>query len=367
MLRLYSLQLTNFRNYSTLTFQPGQNINLLIGKNGSGKTNLLDAIHFLALTKGAVSSTDADYIKETETQAVVRGLFQFNNEEVEIASAIQTGQKKIFKVNQQDYPKLSQHIGRIPLVIILPDDVDLVREGSELRRKFFDSFISQQDSSYLENLIRYGNILKQRNSFLKNMAESGKTDPVLVDTYNAMLAPLGFQLYIKRKSFIQQFESYFIESYQNLVLHEKVELHYTTTVTTEAEYLNQLKASFNKDLLLQRTSFGIHRDDYHFKLGDGDLKKLGSQGQKKSFVLALKLAQANWLQNAKGFFPLLLMDDVFDKLDNHRIEKLLQNLPKNTQIFISDARPDRTLPLFQQVGLSAKVFHVEDGNLLAHE
>jgi DNA replication and repair protein RecF len=367
MLRLHSLQLTNFRNYATLTFQPGQHINLLIGKNGSGKTNLLEAIHFLALTKGAVSSTDADYIKETEIQAVVRGLFQFNNQEIEIVSAMQAGQKKIFRVNQQDYPKLSQHIGRIPLVIILPDDVDLVREGSELRRKFFDSFISQQDTTYLENLIRYGNILKQRNSFLKNMSETGKADRVLADTYDAMLAPLGYQLYIKRKTFVQQFESYFVASYQNLVQHEKVELHYTTNVTTETEYLNQLKVNFNKDLQLQRTFFGIHRDDYHFKLGNGDLKKLGSQGQKKSFVLALKLAQANWLQNAKGYYPLLLLDDVFDKLDNHRIEKLLQNLPTNAQIFISDARPDRTLSLFQQLKLSAQVFHVEGGNLQPHE
>jgi len=360
------LYLLNFKNYSEATVSFSPNLNVLVGKNGSGKTNLLEAIYFLDFTKAAINSNDQYCIQEGKAQKVIRGKFSINNKDHELTCGLQPGQKKVFREDGVDYTKLTEHIGKYPVVLVLPDDVDLVKEGSEPRRKFFDGIISQLDKTYLENSINYNHCLKQRNSLLKMFAESGKPDWTMIEAYDEILISLGEKIFEKRKEVLTEFLPAFQKYYQFLVENETVDLQYSSALAKQ-NFKNGLQESRNKDLALQRTSFGIHRDDYLFTLGNGDLKRLGSQGQQKSFVLAMKFAQAEILKNHKGFSPILLLDDVFDKLDSTRIEKLLNLFPTFGQIFLTDARPDRTLHLLDSVNLSKTIFRIEKGEIAADE
>ncbi len=360
------LYLLNFKNYSETTFLFSPNLNVLVGKNGSGKTNLLEAIYFLAFTKGAIASSDQHCIREGEIQSVIRGKFSIENKEHELTCGLQAGQKKIFREDGIDYTKLTEHIGKYPVVLVLPDDADLVKEGSEARRKFFDGIISQLDKNYLEDSIQYNHCIKQRNSLLKMFAESGKPDWAMVDAYDAILVSLGMKIFEQRQKSLKEFQPSFQKQYQFLVEGEHVALHYSSQLQKQ-EFKKGLYESRSKDLALQRTSFGIHRDEYVFTLGTGDLKRLGSQGQQKSFVLALKLAQAEMMKNNKGFYPILLLDDIFDKLDSTRIEKLLQLFSTFDQIFLTDARPDRTLYLVESVNLPKTIFRIEKGTVTTDE
>jgi DNA replication and repair protein RecF len=360
------LYLLNFKNYSETTVSFSPKLNVLVGKNGSGKTNLLEAIYFLAFTKSAIASSDQHCIRDGEVQSVIRGKFSIENKSREVTCGLQTGLKKIVREDGADYTKLTEHIGKYPVVLVLPDDVDLVKEGSESRRKFFDGIISQLDKNYLEDSIQYNHCLKQRNSLLKMFAESGKPDWAMVDAYDAVLASLGIKIFEKRKRSLKEFLPSFQKYYQFLVEDEQVDLHYSSQLEKQ-EFKDGLHQSRGKDLALQRTSFGVHRDDYVFSLGTGDLKRLGSQGQQKSFVLALKLAQGEMMKNNKGFYPILLLDDVFDKLDSARIEKLLQLFSTFGQIFLTDARPDRTLHLLESVNLPKTVFRIEKGAITTNE
>jgi DNA replication and repair protein RecF len=249
--------------------------------------------------------------------------------------------------------------------LAVPDDADLVKDSSEARRKFFDSLISQLDKTYLDNLIQYNHCMKQRNSLLKMFAESGRQDWAMVESYDAVLVPLGWAIFQKRLAFLQEFLHEFQKYYRVLVADEKVDLQYDSRLT-EKDFAGALRETRAKDLALQRTSFGIHRDDFVFTLRNGDLKRLGSQGQQKSFVLAMKLAQMQILKEHKGFYPILLLDDVFDKLDTSRIERLLNVFPTFGQLFLTDARPDRTLQLLEAAGLARKTFRVESGQLVEH-
>lgn len=360
------LHLLNFKNYveAAVSFSP--KLNVLIGKNGSGKTNLVDAIHFLSFTKGAISTSDQHYIKEGQLQTILRGNFTIDGKIQDVSSSLQAGQKKIFRENGLDYSKLSDHIGKYPVVLVVPDDVDLVKEGSESRRRFFDSLISQLDKLYLENLIRYNHCLKQRNSLLKMFAESGKQDWAMLESYDEVLINLGNSIFTKRELFLHEYLVDFQRYYQLLVASETVDLTYSSGLKTQNVKAGLLETR-SKDLALQRTSFGIHRDDFVFTLGTGDLKRLGSQGQQKSFVLAMKLAQLETVRRHKGFYPILLLDDVFDKLDSERIQQLLQLFPTFGQIVLTDARPDRTLQLIESVKLDRKVFLIEKGEIVANE
>lgn len=356
-----SLFLLNFKNYTEaeVTFSP--QLNVLLGKNGSGKTNLLDAIHFLSFTKGAISSADQHYIRDGEVQTVVRGSFVLEKKH-DVSLGLRAGQKKTFLSDGVEYSKLSEHLGRFPVVLVVPDDADLVKDGSEARRRFFDSLLSQLDKAYLDSLIRYNHCLKQRNSLLKMFSENGRPDWAMVESYDAVLVPLGRQIFQRRIAFMQEFVGPFQEYYHMLVEHEAVDLRYESALLVK-DFGEALVESRSRDLALQRTNVGIHRDDFNFLLGAGDLKRLGSQGQQKSFVLAMKLAQLQILKAHKGFNPILLLDDVFDKLDTSRIERLLKVMPTFGQIFLTDARADRTPALLGPAGLSAKTFLVENGTV----
>jgi DNA replication and repair protein RecF len=354
------LYLLNFKNYNEATVYFSPNLNVLVGKNGSGKTNLLEAIYFLAFTKSPLAASDQYCIRDGELQSVIRAKFMNQHKAHELSCGLQVGFKKVFREDGVDYAKLTEHIGKYPVVLALPDDVDLVKEGSEARRKFFDGIIAQLDKNYLEDCLSYNHCLKQRNSLLKMFAESGKPDWSIVEAYDDVLASIGMRIYEKRKQSLVEFLPAFQKYYQFLVENEPVDLQYVSAISKQ-DFKSGLLESRNKDLALQRTSFGVHRDDYAFSLGKGDLKRLGSQGQQKSFVLALKFAQAEMTKSHKGFSPILLLDDVFDKLDSSRIDQLLKVLPNFGQVFITDARPDRTLGLLTMVDLPKKVFNIEKG------
>jgi DNA replication and repair protein RecF len=360
---LQSLHLINFKNYPEAKLDLSAKINVLVGKNGSGKTNLLDAIHYLSLTKSAFFS-DNFSVRNGEQFFMIKGLFKQGNNLQELTCSLQAGSKKVFREGVNEYQKLSEHIGKYPVVLIAPDDTELVKEGSEERRKFFDSIISQLDRAYLEALIQYNYALKQRNSLLKMFAESNSFDELALESYDRILIQAGNVIFRKRKDFISEFLPVFRQFYEFIVADEVADLEYRTELQ-KTDFKNGLKVSRQKDLFLQRTSFGIHRDDYQFTLGPGDLKRLGSQGQQKSFIIALKLTQFEILKRHKGFKPILLLDDIFDKLDDFRIARLLELISKDElgQLFITDARPDRTSELLKQINISAAIFTVEKGEI----
>lgn len=359
---LEKLGLWNFKNYSELALEFNPRVNVFVGLNGSGKTNILDSIYFLALTKSARSSTDSHCIRMGESFFTVRGTFVREGGRCEVLTSVQTGAKKVFRENGLDYDKISDHIGKYPVVLIEPDDTEIVKEGSELRRRFFDGLISQLDKKYLESLIRYGQALKNRNALLKMFAEKGRTDLLAIESYDRLLIEAGEYLYARREGFLHEFLPYFQRFYSTLVANaEQTAIRYVSPVH-ETEFRAGLKASRNKDLVTQRTNFGVHRDDFDFQLGEGDLKRLGSQGQQKSFLIALKFAQFAILKAYKGYEPILLLDDIFDKLDDFRITRLLELIHEEQgQLFITDARPDRTTQLIKRIGVPSNVFQVDKG------
>jgi DNA replication and repair protein RecF len=361
---LRSLQLINFKNYEQVKLEFSPNINVLVGTNGSGKTNLLDSIYYLSLTKSAFSTSDNFLIRHDEKFFSIKAMFEKDKKSLEVFCAVQAGSKKVVREEGKEYSKVSDHIGKYPVVLIAPDDTDLVKEGSEERRKFFDTILSQLDKPYLESLIQYNHALKQRNTLLKMFADSRKFDEVALQSYDHVLTAHGTQIYNRRLSFVHEFAPIFREYYSLIAGPEKADLAYSSEVT-DLTFAHGLMKSRERDLFLQRTNFGIHRDDYSFTLQDGELKRLGSQGQKKSFVIALKLAHFAIMKKYKGEKPILLLDDIFDKLDDLRIEKILMMIKNDEfgQLFISDARPDRTAGLLDEIGVAANIYTVEKGTI----
>jgi DNA replication and repair protein RecF len=361
-MHLQSLQLINFRNYEQQKLEFSPNINVLVGTNGSGKTNLLDSIYYLSITKSAFT-TDNYLIRQGETFFSIRATFEKQNRTVEIFCAIQPG-KKVVREDGNDYPKISDHIGKFPVVLIAPDDTELVKEGSEERRKFFDTIISQLDREYLDNLIHYNHALKQRNNLLKMFADGRKFDDLAIEAYDHVLIQKGSHIAKRRKAFIDEFAPVFRSYYELIAGEEKAGLAYQSDVIA-VEYGKGLAKTREKDLLLQRTSFGVHKDDYSFSLQDAELKRIGSQGQIKSFIISLKLAQFDVIKHYKGEKPILLLDDIFDKLDDIRIEKILMLIKKGEfgQLFITDARPDRTAGLLDEIEVDANIYVVENGRV----
>jgi DNA replication and repair protein RecF len=365
---LEKLGLWNFKNYSELSLELNPRVNVFVGRNGSGKTNILDSIYFLALTKSAFSASDAHCMRLTENFFTIKGKFVRAGSPVELLVSVQSGLKKVFKENGLEYDKMSDHIGKYPVVLVAPDDTDIVRETSETRRRFFDGLISQLDKVYLEALIRYNQALKNRNALLRMFAESGRADSLALESYDQQLVAPGQYLYRRRQDFLNEYLPFFQKFYSTLVNDsERTVIRYVSGLH-EVEFETGLKNARARDLVTQRTNFGVHRDDFDFQLGDGDLKRLGSQGQQKSFVIALKFAQFEILKVYKLFEPILLLDDIFDKLDDFRITRLLELIHhEKGQLFITDARPDRTSELIARTGLPSSVFQVEQGQVRAKE
>lgn len=365
-LELRKLNLFNFRNYEQASVAFEGQVHCLLGKNGSGKTNLLDAIYYLSFTKSSLIATDGQNIRTGQGLFSIRGTFDVNATTHEVLCSYQVGQKKIMKEDGNDYGRLSEHIGKYPAVMIAPNDIELIWDGGEIRRKFFDSMISQVNREYLERLIAYTAHLKMRNSLLKRFAERGSVDHDLLESCDRQLIPCGDFIAKTRQEFLQAFLPYFRKHYQFLSDNgsESVSIEYRSGTDDEG-FADALQKNLNRDIILQRTTMGIHRDDFIFTLDGFELKRHGSQGQQKSFLIGLKLAEFDVLTLHKKFKPILLLDDIFDKLDDDRIARLIELVGGGTfgQLFITDARPDRSEVLLRDVGIRAENFLVESGNL----
>ncbi|WP_345954888.1 DNA replication/repair protein RecF [Mucilaginibacter sp. PAMB04168] len=362
---LQQLSLINFKNYAEAQLSFVDGVNAFTGNNGAGKTNLLDAIHYLSLCKSYFSTIDSQQIRQGNDFFIINGAFERSDINETVACSVKRNQKKIFKRNKKDYQRLADHIGHFPLVMVSPYDVSIIMEGSEERRKFIDNVISQTDNHYLDELITYNKVLSNRNALLKNIAETGRFDPGLLEVLDEQLVASGSRIYQKRKAFMESFTVIFNQYYSFLTEDaEYVELVYESQLLT-SDFAALLTKTTEKDRVLERTTAGIHRDDLLFTIHQMPLKKFGSQGQQKSFLIALKLAQYSYLQQQKGFKPLLLLDDIFDKLDEHRITKLMQLVSNHEfgQVFITDASASRVTGIFKQINVDVKLFNVNKGEV----
>ncbi len=366
LMHIEKLSLINFKNYEEASLTFSDKINCLVGLNGSGKTNILDAIHYLSMTKSAHNSIDSQNIKFGENYFSIKGTFANDKALNEVVCYFQEGLKKSFKVNKNDYDKLSEHIGRFPIVLVTPYDTDTIREGSEIRRRFFDTIISQIDANYLKHLIQYNNNLKQRNSALKTFNKSKRVNHDLLENYNNVLVHLGALIYNARLEFIEKFTTVFLSKYAYISdSHESVDIHYSSNLSS-TDFKADLNNALSKDVALERTTLGAHRDDFKFLIENKPLKKFGSQGQQKSFSIALKLAHFQIIDESMKHKPILLLDDIFDKLDSNRIEKLLTMVMEDQfgQVFITDAREDRTREILDVLNISSVYYKIVEGRVI---
>ena len=362
------ISLINFKNYDESKLHFSKNLNCFLGKNGSGKTNLLDAIHYLALCKSASNYSDNQLVKHEESYFMLKGEFRHEEEFHLVEAAIVSRKSKVFKHNSVPYEKLSKHIGKIPLVMVAPNNIDLIREGSEFRRKFIDGILAQVDGAYLNQILEYNRFLKSRNGLLKHFFETRSFDKDLLETYDEQLLPLNHKIYEDRKLMMKEFIPIFNELYEFISeSNEIVGLEYKSGVS-EPDFDVTFEKSLQHDLNSLRTNKGVHKDDFKFTIGGYELKKFGSQGQQKSFVLALQLAKQKFLELKKGFKPILLLDDIFDKLDDDRISKLLNLIGDGSlgQVFLTDANPKRTKEHIKSVSSEVCIFTVENGIAIKH-
>ena len=355
---LKKLSLINYKNFDVSEFTFDQKINCFVGNNGVGKTNVLEAIYFLSFTKGYFNSSVSQHIKHQTDFFVIDGSYQINDRLENINCSLKKGAKKIIKRNGKEYEKIMEHIGTIPLVIISPIDNNLIAEGSKIRRKFMDGVISQSDSTYLQQLISYKKIISQRNSLLKYFAANRTYDELNIEVYNDQLADLGGKIHKKRAAFLEEFIPIFKKRYAHISnKSEEVNLAYKSQLAV-ANLKTLLEDNIHKDKILQYTSVGVHKDDLVFKIADYPIKKYGSQGEQKSYLIALKLAQFDFIQKQAKIKPLLLLDDIFDKLDENRVAQLLQlvNDENFGQLFISDTNIKRTEEIIKQTNQTYKMF-----------
>ncbi|MGJ8745643.1 DNA replication/repair protein RecF [Polaribacter sp.] len=355
---LQKISLINFKNIASQSFDFQQKINCFVGNNGVGKTNVLDAIYYLSFAKSYFNSVAVQNIKHGEGFFMVEGDYLLDNRKEKIVCSLKRGQKKILKRNGKNYEKFSEHIGELPLVIISPADRDLVTDGSDTRRKFIDGVISQQNKSYLQDLIAYNKVLSQRNALLKYFAANRTFDALNLSVYDDQLSDFGSRIYEVRKAFLATFIPIFNEKYQIISSDkEQVNLLYKSQLN-DFSIKELLRKSLEKDKILQYTSAGIHKDDLSFEIGDFPIKKFGSQGQQKSYLIALKLAQFQFIKQQSKVIPILLLDDIFDKLDEQRVLQII-NLVNNDefgQIFITDTHSERTENIVKQSNKPYQIF-----------
>ncbi len=335
---LSKITLLNFKNHESLSLTFSKKINCFIGNNGVGKTNIVDAVYYLCLTKSYFNSVDQQNILFGKDFFRLEGRFQKEGGAFEIVYKLPTNKRKELLVNDIVVPKLSDHIGNFPCIIISPDDSQLILGSSEERRKFLDGTISQINHEYLEWLITYNKVLAQRNAALKRFAETKKTDKHLLETYASQLIPLGTKIYEARKVVMHKLQPIFQKFYKEISLERELVSFSYYSQLNEKPFDVLLESSLNRDVMLQRTDVGIHKDDMEFFIGANKMKKFGSQGQQKSFIISMKFAQYELIAQSKQFKPVLLIDDIFDKLDNDRSQKLIELIASNNfgQIFLTD-------------------------------
>ena len=335
---LRRISLTHFKNHEALSLEFDTKINCIIGKNGAGKTNLLDAVYYLCLTKSYFHSNDQQNICSGKDFFRLEGDFIKNKATHSLVYKILSNRKKELQINDDTISRLSKHVGNFPAIMIAPDDSTLITGNSEDRRRFLDNTISQVNPEYLNDLMLYNKLLAQRNAALKNFSETGKIDDSLLETYDRQLIPLGLAINRVRKETAELLSPIF-KKYHQLISnnYEEAEFEYQSQLN-DTPFDILLKKSQHKDLLLQRTDTGIHRDDLDFLMNGTKIKRFGSQGQQKSFIISLKFAQHEFIQQQKQFAPLLLIDDIFDKLDIDRSRHLIELISTEQfgQVFITD-------------------------------
>jgi len=354
------LSILNFKNFAEFELEFSSKINCFVGNNGVGKTNLLDAIYYLSFTKSYFNHIDSQSIKHGEDFFMIQGEYERNEKQEIIYCGLQKTKNKTFKRNDKKYNKFLEHIGLLPAVVVTPDDNKLIIGGSEERRKFVDGVISQYDKQYLNQLIRYKRVLAQRNQLFKNFAQQKIFQPESVEVYNQQLVMFGEKIHKKRQQFIKDFlPSY--QNYYNLISqnNEKVEITYNSQLN-DGDFNELLAESISKDRILQYTTVGIHKDDLDFKLGDYKIKKTGSQGQQKTFLLALKFAQYDVIKASLKIKPILLLDDIFDKLDALRVQQIVKLVADENfgQIFISHTNLDRLENILSKINTDYKIINL---------
>lgn len=351
LLKLDSISLVQFKNYQQSSFSFDQRIVGIAGKNGVGKTNLLDAIYYCCFTKSYFARSDGQNVLRGAAGFRIEAHFTLQGEPLKVVCILRETGKKEFLVNDEPYEKLAHHIGRLPCVIIAPDDIQIITGGSEERRRFLDVLLSQLDATYLQQLIDYNRVLLQRNSFLKSMAEKRSSDTGLLDVYDSQLVHYGNYVFERRRQFLANFIPAVNRSYRQIAgVDEQLDIAYESQLLQQP--FSDLFFRFReKDILLQRTTAGVHKDDLDIRFQQQPFKQIASQGQRKSLLFALKLAEFEALKSAKGFAPLLLLDDVFEKLDEQRMHNLLGEVcVKNEgQLFISDTHEERINRHFSQL------------------
>ena len=362
MLRLNNLVLTQFKNYKSSGFKFNSRVVGICGQNGKGKTNLLDAIYYLTFTKSYFSRNDAQNVHFADEGFRITGEITEANERLhKIVCIYRNGGKKEILLDESPYEKFSHHIGKFPCVMVAPDDIEMISGVSEERRKFIDTIISQLDPGYLQQLIIYNKILLQRNSLLKRFSEQGSKDWHLLDVLDNQLIQSGVNIYEKRKKFTSQYIPIVYNFYQQIADNdESVSLIYES-ILHDNSFSLVLKSTRERDLLLQRTTAGIHKDDLQTLLNKRPFKYIASQGQRKSLLFALKLAEYEVLKINKGFPPLLLLDDVFEKLDALRMKNLLEWVCVNNegQVFITDTHPERLTSSLNICGNAVQIIHLD--------
>jgi len=360
------ITLINFKNYREAESVFSPRINCLVGDNGSGKTNLLDAIHYLSFCKSFFNPADVQNIRHGESFFAIHGHFTGDGDRSDLVSCVvQPSQRKQFSLNKKEYARLADHIGLLPLVMISPYDRDLINDGSEIRRKYLDSVISQVNRLYLDDLINYNKALAQRNLLLKQFAEGTYFDPASLEIWDKQLVSFGQNIFAERECFIQGFMPLFGEYYR-LVSggRESAGMEYDSRLRGD-RFENLLKEALYNDRAARFSTVGIHKDDLLLFIDGHPVKKFGSQGQQKSFVIAMRLAQFDYIRRSKGMKPILLLDDIFDKLDDNRVEQLVKMVSNDDfgQVFITDTQHARVKALLGKLYSDHRLFAISGGEI----
>lgn len=362
-MHLKQFNLLNFKSYEQLDLELHPKINCFVGNNGEGKTNLLDGIFYLSMCKSNFNSIDYQNIRHNQDFFVIQGMYDRDEKVENIYCAVKRESGKTFKRNGKEYERLAEHIGFIPIVIISPADSSLILEGSEERRKYINSVISQYNKTYLDNIIKYNKLLANRNRILKDKNVNYASFYDLIDVLDEQLDALARPIFELRFEFTQKLTPIFQQYYQKVSSGaEQVELVYQSHLA-DKDMKTLLKESFERDRTLQFTSKGVHKDDLLLTLNGHTIKKEGSQGQQKTYLIALKLAQFNFIQQLSGIKPILLLDDIFDKLDMNRVEQFIRLVADNEfgQIFITDTNKARLDDILERIGTGFSLFNVSGG------
>lgn len=362
---LQQLSLLNFKSYTQVDVHLHPKINCFVGKNGQGKTNLLDGIFYLSMCKSAFNPVDQQNITHGEDFFVIQGVYQRNEKEENVYCAVKRNTGKVFKRNGKEYQRLAEHIGLIPIVIISPSDSSLIIEGSEERRKYMNGVISQYNRAYLDQVVRYNKLLHSRNRMLKDRLTGKNFTYDLLEVIDDQLDELAKPIYSERLAFAEKLSPIFQDYYRRVSADaEKVELVYRSHLH-ENSLKELLKQNIERDLAVQFTSKGVHRDDLELSVNGFPIRKEGSQGQQKTYLIALKLAQFDFLKTVSGQSPILLLDDVFDKLDMERVEQFIQLVAHDGfgQIFITDTNKNRLDEILEKLNSGYSLFLVENGDV----